>query len=93
MRVSQQQKIKTSKTQKEITGNTGSTHQRKGILDPVPVWFGSQVTGNTDQRETIILESKKKLELLEYKMYLVRVFAKQYLYPVLGNIEHVIQGD
>lgn len=40
VRVSQQQKVKTSKTQKEITGNTGS-NQRKGILDPVPVWFGS----------------------------------------------------
>lgn len=51
------------------------------------------MVGNIDQRETIILESKKKLEQLEYKMYLVRELAQQYLCPVFGNTEYVTLGD
>lgn len=51
------------------------------------------MTGNIDQKETIQLESKKKLEQLEYKIYLVREFVKQYLCTVFGNIECVILGD
>lgn len=40
-----------NKSQREVTEGTleVTNHQRKGGLDPVPVWLGLQVMGNNDQ--------------------------------------------